>query len=84
MILPEYRAWIRTLPCTVSGCPGRSVAAHLPRVKRHGDEANMLPLCVAHHAEQHTIGVKSFGRKYDLDLAALAMQRWGEYAEDFA
>lgn len=42
-----------------------------------GDTGNCVPLCggpSGHHAEQHTIGIRSFEAKYGLNLAAEAQR----------
>ena len=75
---PEHLAWIRTLPCVVRGCLGKSQAAHV-RMEgtgggvglKPGDEWT-VPLCVSHHAEQHQIGHAAFDRIHNLDLRGLA------------
>lgn len=80
------RAWIRKQPCALlywgNGCLGHTEAAHLPRVKQHGDVQNLIPLCAGHHREQHRIGIASFAEKYGLDLEALALTYWERYEED--
>ncbi len=73
-----YRVWIRAHPCML-GCRAPSEAAHLPRTKQHGDAANLVPLCHAHHMEQHRIGVRSFATRYALDLATAAGEYWREF-----
>jgi hypothetical protein len=76
--LPAYRAWIRGWPCVA--CPSRETqAAHLPRVKQHGDAQNLVPLCGTHHMEQHNMGVQSFAERYGLDLESLANWYWEQY-----
>ena len=83
---PEHLAWIRSLPCAVRGCPGKSQAAHV-RLNTGGGvglkppDSACVPLCgpngwgpgsEGHHAEQHRIGHAAFDRKYALDLRAVA------------
>jgi hypothetical protein len=86
--LPEYRAWISTLPCLLYGHPGercetwgsfRSEAAHVRTRRNNPDAGNLIPLCHKHHFEQHAIGVKSFGEKYGLDLSVKAEAYWIVY-----
>ena len=69
---PVYRAWIRTLACVVPRCRSRDIHCAHVRVKRYGpDVGNCVPLCARHHDEQHK-GIKTFQRKYGLNLAELA------------
>jgi hypothetical protein len=79
--LPLYRAWIREQGCHICGRTPVQ-AAHLPRVKAHGDEANLIPLCqTPHHTDVHQIGVKSFAAYHGLDLAEVATAYWRAYNE---
>lgn len=69
-----YLVWIRTLRCAVLSrrvapslyvhelpCEGRIECAHVrSRGAGGNDHANCLPLCRAHHREQHQIGWKEF------------------------
>lgn len=59
-----YLAYVRTLPCTICQRPGRSDPAHLRTAARQygkrptgmgekPDDKWVLPLCRAHHDEQH-------------------------------
>jgi hypothetical protein len=84
---PDFIAWIRTLPCVACLQEARQTfgceAAHV-RVRKHGDQANVVPLCslpwtAAHHREQHTLGLKSFMIKYRIDLYAKARELWHYY-----
>lgn len=86
--MPALRAWIRQQPCALSGrvlagpvCRGKTQPAHLPRVKQHGDIRNLIPLCKAHHDEQHGHGRWTFARKYALELQELADGYWDRYQE---
>jgi hypothetical protein len=36
----------------------------------------VVPLCIWHHSEIHTIGIKTFEEKYAIDLADLAALLW--------
>lgn len=51
--------------------------AHIQSRGAGGDdsEANVIPLCRAHHREQHRIGIKSFTEKYR------AVQAWRKEVE---
>lgn len=71
--------WIRSLQCSVSGCLGRSEAAHV-RMNTGGGVGKKpgpqwaISLCHAHHLEQHSIGHREFDAKYGLNSRALAEQ----------
>ena len=49
---------------------GRVEGAHTKNngMASKGPDSSRAPLCVAHHSEQHTRGVKVFEEKYGLDL----------------
>ena len=66
---PVYREWIRSHPCCISDMPAE--CAHV-RVRLHGDLGNCVPLAPHLHREIHRHGIKSFARKYGIDLAQVA------------
>lgn len=74
---PAHLAWIRTLPCAVPDCEGKSQAAHV-RLNTGGgmglkpDDRWTIPCCMTHHAEQHHLGHLAFDAKYGIDSRALA------------
>lgn len=80
------RLWMRhTARCAVHGCrtPHQPDPHHVRAIgmggTRHPEEAdreNMVPLCRMHHAEGHAIGWRTWARKYELDLGALAVEWW--------
>lgn len=71
---------IRGKPCHV--CEAPSVAAHARKTRGASGKAEHLNrLCPSHEIEVHAIGVLSFERKYDLDLALLAFQLHREWTE---
>ncbi|HEY3428622.1 MAG TPA: putative HNHc nuclease [Acidimicrobiia bacterium] len=94
----EFREWIRQRPCLLADrepCEcGKYVhvgsrrmvteACHVRTKRLAGDKANIVPLCHSHHREQHNIGIKSFPRKYGLDLKAIAADLWDRYQEERA
>ena len=76
---PAVRAmYCLTLPASprrdaaAGGCSGQVQAAHAKSRGAGGDRRHLIPLCAAHHAEQHRRGVRTFERLYDLDLYAEA------------
>ena len=71
--MPVY---VRGLPCATGcwnrlcrhderPCAGPTEATHVKSRGAGGVERqNLLPLCAAHHREQHIVGVKTFSVKY--------------------
>lgn len=74
---PAHLAWVRSLPCAVQGCRGKSQAAHV-RLNTGGgmglkpDDRWTIPCCSIHHAEQHAIGHTAFDARHGIDSRALA------------
>jgi hypothetical protein len=75
--------FVRARPCIVfawsdrpqnkrDGCTGNIEAAHTRSRGSGGDSTHLIPLCTAHHHEQHTRGVETFAAKYGLELEKLA------------
>jgi hypothetical protein len=79
-IWPRHRRWVKAHGCCVPGCEAGSIDfAHLRSAGNAG--AGQRPhdifgvsLCRAHHDEQHRIAAAAFGRKYKIDLWALAAE----------
>lgn len=66
---------IRAMPCLLlgqDGCHGPIEAAHVRSRGAGGTARDLVPLCAAHHREQHAHGVKTFQQKHDIDLRAAA------------
>lgn len=82
---PAYLILIRSAACVLAvrdpgGCCGHVEASHIRSRGAGGfDVANTVPLCHAHHAQQHAIGAKSFAVKHGVDLELMARA----YAEIF-
>ena len=75
---PERVTWLQAQPCAVCGRTP-SECAHVRSRGAGGKAADILPLCGAHHHEQHVIGRRSFEALHKVDLRALAdatEQRW--------
>jgi hypothetical protein len=85
----KYRAFIREQPChlwhgALCFIELPSVAAHVKSRGAGGpDRGNILPLCRAHHQEQHAIGIRSFEARYHVDLAQIAAEYATDYARDY-
>lgn len=82
--IPEYQEFIRGYACLIRSIPleayGRcplgifgSECAHVKSRGAGGDDiGNCVPLCRYHHQQQHALGIRSFQKKYGLDLYAIA------------
>lgn len=61
------------------GCLGDLCAHHIKR-RRHlatrWDPENALILCVKHHSELHTIGEKTFRKKYGIGTVESCPSSW--------
>lgn len=72
---PDYCAAIRQLPCLLRGpeCWGSTEVAHIKSRGAGGsDRGNVVPLCQAHHARQHRMGIVSFAERYKVNLQSEA------------
>lgn len=70
--------------CHLEGdCQGATEAHHIVTRGAGGDDShdNVAPLCRKHHAEWHTIGIKSFVLKYDMMLTWLMTHKSDEFIE---
>lgn len=67
----------------VRDCCGPVECAHVVSRGAGGDDvANTVPLCRAHHRQQHDKGIETFQRFYTLDLAAVAAELGQRYEMD--
>lgn len=79
-IWPRHRRWVKAHGCCVPGCEAQSVDfAHLRSAANAGKGEKPhdifgVSLCRVHHDEQHRIGADAFGKKYQIDLWALAAE----------
>ncbi len=76
---PGHLAWVRnTHQCAVfdENCLGKNQAHHVTTKGAGGGDDTAVPLCVFHHGEVHNIGIKTFEKKYVLDLAETAAVLW--------
>ena len=69
---PAYVAFVRTMPCLVCWRMPTEAAHVKSRGAGGNDVGNVVPLCHEHHVEQHTIGIRSFEQRYNLELALVA------------
>src|ERR1700689_4938475 len=75
---PAYRAWIRTLPCTICGAAWRVEAAHTGYdggMAMKPSDYSCIPLCknchTAGRGAYHRIGRPTFERIFGVDLQAV-------------
>ena len=70
---PKYLNFIRSLPCVICNDPTTTDAAHVRCIASCGvglkppDEGFTLPLCGAHHREQHSRGERLWWDSKNLD-----------------
>jgi len=79
------REWIRAQACAI--CPSGKQSsptecAHVHTKRNAGDDHNLVPLCKAHHAEQHRVGVQTFATQHGVDLEARAVAYWARYDKE--
>lgn len=92
--LDDFRAWVRARKCILdgdgwlTGCRyenHQSDPCHVEtKARGAGDEANLVPMCRAHHQEQHDYGLRSFERFHAEQLGhktlrVLAGETWLAY-----
>ena len=77
---PAHRAWVRRHQCSVPGCQrGPIECAHVRKGTDGGvglkpSDRWVVSLCAYHHQEQHRLGEATFGDRYVIDLAKLAVE----------
>ena len=66
-------AFIRSLPCVISGRTHRIEACHVGHrgMGQKASDFETIPMYALYHQEQHRIGLKAFCRIYQLDIPAL-------------
>jgi hypothetical protein len=79
-----FRAWLRGLGCSVPSCGSSDIEiAHARSRGSGGDWTMVIPLCNGHHRLAHTIGQRTFERRFGfemLDVAAAVHLRWLAWA----
>lgn len=71
---PAHRAWVRRHCCVVTGCNAGPIQfCHVKSRGAGGGDWYGVSMCLEHHDEQHK-GIKTFERKYAIDLYALAAE----------
>lgn len=88
--------WIRKCVCVVpmfsqlpldqqQRCGGKVEAAHAKSRGAGGDSRDLIPMCMRHHSESHTIGVRTFEERYSLNLEQMAAwyeEHWQLWASE--
>ena len=81
-----YQVWVRQQPCVLASanhyCLGPIQSCHV-RARGTGapDRGNCYPCCLGGHSLQHAIGLRSFEKRFGLDLAAVAAALDVQYQE---
>lgn len=74
-VFQTHRAFVRRHDCCVPGCADGPIQfAHAKSRGAGGHDSQGVALCLAHHREQHDIGIESFQKKYGIDLFAMAAE----------
>lgn len=90
----KHLAWIRTLPCLITGQYGVE-AAHIRYAAPHlgkrdtgkaekPDDRWTVPLSPEMHREQHSVNEQDFWQKYKIDPCQVAMALYGISGDDEA
>lgn len=61
------RVYVRSLPCLLRTelCRGATEPCHVrSKGAAGGDDDNLVPLCQAHHEQQHRLGIRTFEYRY--------------------
>lgn len=78
-----HAEWVRRLPCCVPTCRQGppSDPAHVRSRAAGGTWRDLVPMCRAHHDEQHRTGIETFQARHGVDLRALAAALANEESE---
>ena len=78
----EHGAYVRDHGCVVGHrCGGQIQAAHVKSRGAGGTARDLVGMCALHHGESHAMGIQTFQKFYEIDLAAEAARLW-EQDED--
>lgn len=79
---PAHLSFVRKHSCCVKECDRLPIEAAHVRIGGDGGTSlkpgddRTISLCASHHAQQHTLGERSFAQMHGLDLAELARLFW--------
>lgn len=59
-------------------CGGKMHAHHVRTVGAGGGDNEAVPLCAVHHSQIHTLGWRTFGAAYGVNLPKMAADLWWE------
>jgi hypothetical protein len=82
---PSFLQWLRGRPCYCGGqCAGRIEAAHVDYAGDKGigtkvSDRFAVPLCAAHHAEQHQSGIRTFEARHSLNMLEASKAYWSAW-----
>jgi len=78
----SFLQWLRGRPYLIGGnCAGRIEAAHVDYAGDKGmgtksSDRYAVPLCAAHHAEQHNAGIRTFEARHNVNMLSASMAYW--------
>jgi hypothetical protein len=85
-----YLVYVRSLPCSVSGCSGVSQAAH---TGPHGlgtksPDWSAIPLCASHHlweydGSYHRMGRRGFEHRWKIDVDRITRRLVRDFLDEF-
>lgn len=79
---PRFLQWLRGRDCLVGGtCAGKIEAAHVDYAGGKGIGTKVadrfaVPLCAAHHGEQHMAGIKTFEKRHNVNMLVASEAYW--------
>lgn len=68
-----YREYIKSLPCCITGQSDVD-PHHVKSVGSGGSDLTMIPLAHELHQECHSIGLKTFQAKYNIDFRDIQIE----------
>lgn len=77
--------WIHSLGCSVDGCRETDIEACHVVARPAGTWRDVVPMCRVHHSMQHTLGIRSFERRFNIELSLVASavaQRWDAFIKE--
>lgn len=79
---PAFLQWLRGRSCLAGGtCAGRIEAAHIDYAPGKGvgtkpADRYAVPLCAAHHGEQHQAGIRTFEKRHGINMLSASEAYW--------
>jgi len=82
-LLRDRAIWRDNVETLVHVCLGPVQVCHVKSRGAGGaDDSNVVAMCAAAHDEQHRLGIRSFQKRWDIDLKAEAASLWTRYKRE--